>query len=231
MILYIKHIDIEGPETLGDFFAAKGFDSLTVEMGLNEQDLPQSFDNIDAVIGCGGPMNVYEEEKHPFLKQENIFLQKVITQNIPYLGLCLGAQLLTKAGGGSVRKSPEKEIGWYNVELTDAGKQDSLFKGLAGQFAVFQWHEDMFDIPKEASLLASSPKCPYQAFRLGQRAYGLQFHVEVTRASIKEWYQGYLPQDPQAGKRALELYDQKQKSFVSTAETIYENFLTIMNQS
>ena len=125
MIVFIKHIDIEGPGTAGDYFqeVAPGFQ--IIELQKNDS-LPTDFSSIEAVVSLGGPMNVYEEEKYPFLKKENEFLQKVIEKEIPFLGICLGSQLLAKAAGAKVRSSPEKEIGWSEVVLTKEGKKRSV---------------------------------------------------------------------------------------------------------
>ncbi|MBF0122716.1 MAG: hypothetical protein HQL21_04830 [Candidatus Omnitrophica bacterium] len=96
MILFIKHVDIEGPETLGSFFVKQGFELGVVDLHRG-QKLPATLDGIDAVISLGGPMNVYEEAEHPFLKDEDVFLKKVLRAKVPFLGICLGAQLLAKA--------------------------------------------------------------------------------------------------------------------------------------
>ena len=194
MILFLKHIAIEGPETLGRFLEGKGFDIKILELQ-DGDSLPQNLDDVEAVVSLGGPMNVYEEDKHPFLKQENVFLKKVLEKEIPFIGLCLGSQLLAKACGAKVRESPKKEIGFFSVQLTPEGKKDPLFAGLSENLDVYQWHEDMWELPSEATLLASSGACPHQAFRVGANAYGLQFHVEITDVSIKEWAQAYFPPD------------------------------------
>ncbi len=135
----------------------------------------------------GGAMNVYEEDNYPFLKAENIFIKKVLEKEIPYIGICLGSQLLAKACGAAVMKAPVKEIGWFDVALTLEAAHDPLFQGLAGPLEVFQWHEDTFTIPDGGVLLATSAACKNQAFRYGKNAYGLQFHVEITPDMIWSW--------------------------------------------
>ena len=127
MILIVKHIDIEGPGTLGDFLKAQGEKFSIIELGSGDQ-LPADLKAFKAVVVLGGPMNVDEEDRYPFLKPENIFIQKVLTAKIPYLGICLGSQLLAKAAGARVVKSPVKEIGWYKIKLTSEGEKDPLFK-------------------------------------------------------------------------------------------------------
>ncbi len=189
MILVIKHIDIEG---LGNMEKPlSGFAGLNI-IDLSKGDLlPSDLSDIKAVISLGGPMNVYEEDKLPFLKDEDRLLKEALRNEIPFLGVCLGAQLLAKASGAKVFKAKIKEIGWYEVNLTEEGRKDPLFCGLPEELKVFQWHEDTFDIPPEGALLAGSRACSNQAFRVGENAYGLQFHLEVTVDMIESWIARY----------------------------------------
>ena len=188
MILIVKHIQIEGPGTMDEFLKNSILEVKTVELG--QEALPQDLSRIDAVIVLGGPMNVYEEDKYPFLKQESAFLNNVMKAEIPFMGICLGAQMLARAAGSKVSKAARKEIGWCRVRLTDEGLRDPLFEGLGKELEVFQWHEDRFDVPEGSSLLAESDVCP-QAFRMGRNAYGLQFHYEVTPDMIARWSREY----------------------------------------
>ena len=107
------------------------------------------------------------------------------------LGICLGAQLLAKALGARVYRNPQKEIGWDSVEVTAAGQADPLFMGLGAVVPVFQWHGDAFELPAGATLLASSARCAHQAFRYGDRVYGLLFHLEVTSEAIQSWLDAF----------------------------------------
>ncbi|MBF0330358.1 MAG: type 1 glutamine amidotransferase [Candidatus Omnitrophica bacterium] len=227
MILFIKHVDIEGPETLGAFFVKQGFELAVIDLHRG-QKLSANLDGIDAVVSLGGPMNVYEEAEHPFLKDEDIFLKKVLRSNIPFLGICLGAQLLAKASGGKVVRSPKPEIGWFNVDLTADGLRDPLFKGLPMTMEVYQWHGDMAVIPAGGVHLASSQACPVQAFRVGRNAYGLQFHAEITDKSIDEWSQDYAP-EKQGERQVMQArYKVVEKDFVRYGEMLCRNFLTVM---
>jgi GMP synthase-like glutamine amidotransferase len=189
-VTIIKHIDIEGPGTFGDFLNDDGISYDVIDV-FNGEPLPGSLSDTSAVIVLGGPMNVYEEDKHPFLKQENEFLKEVIENGLPTLGFCLGAQLIAKAKGALVKKNPQKEIGWFDVSLTENGLSDPLFQGFQGVCDVFQWHGDTFDIPDGAVRLAESDLCPNQAYRIGNNIYGLQFHVEVTDKMIYQWIDAY----------------------------------------
>lgn len=231
MILFIKHIDIEGPETLGTFFEQKGFKIQIVELQKGDS-LPREWGELEAVISLGGPMNVYEEEKYPFLKDEDAFIKEIIDRGIPFIGICLGSQLLAKASGAKVCRSPEKEIGFFSIQINKKGKKDPLFSGLEDKIDVFQWHEDMSEIPPKAELLASSEGCPHQAFKVGPVAYGLQFHIEITGSTIQEWSEAYFDQNDvfRAKQRRLMLedYQEKEKAFCQVADKMYNNFFNIM---
>ncbi len=189
-VIIIKHIDIEGPGTIGDFLDVNDIPYQIINV-YDGQPLPASLSGISAVIVLGGPMNVYEEDKYPFLKQEDVFLKKVIIEEVPTLGFCLGAQLIAKAKGAIVKKAPQKEIGWFKVTLGENSPSDLVFRGFWEEIDVFQWHGDTFEIPNEAVKLASSELCSNQAFRIGSNIYGLQFHVEVTDEMIYQWIDAY----------------------------------------
>ncbi len=234
MILIVKHIDIEGPGTLGDFLYKKNIPFKIIDLGQGEL-LPKDLSAIKGVVVLGGPMNVDEEEKYSFLKSENVFIQEVLKKKIPYLGICLGSQLLAKAAGACVVKSPVKEIGWYHVTLTEDGQEDPLFKGFQEDEPIYHWHGDMFQIPSQGTLLATAQGCPHQALRVGRNAYGLQFHVEVTDKSIKEWCDEYcqndLPGRPEHAEEMLKDYWRYQKSYLAQAYCLYENFVKLINTS
>ena len=185
-VLIIKHVEQEGPGMLGRSFEEAGWRLATVELGRGES-LPDRLESFAAVVVLGGPMNVYEEEAYPFLKKEDVFIKDVLKEEIPFLGICLGAQLLAKACGARVMKAAQKEVGWYTVNLTKQARQDRLFRRVESPLTVFQWHEDTFDIPDGGVLLGTSALVRNQAFRMGSCAYGLQFHVEVSLDMVETW--------------------------------------------
>jgi len=188
-VLIIKHTDIEGPGL--------------IEYCLKEEKIPHQIlklqsdlrlpkpDEFKSIVILGGPMNVYEEDQFPFLREEDLFIKESIQRGKSVLGICLGAQLIAKALGAKVTKAPAKEIGWYDVSLTKVGSHDPLFSRFPKSFSAFQWHEDTFDIPLAGKLIATSDSVPHQAFRYGENAYGLQFHPEVTEQMIRDWMETY----------------------------------------
>jgi GMP synthase-like glutamine amidotransferase len=187
--LIIKHVEIEGPGLIEYCLMQENisYQILNLKPGVHFPKL----DDFTHIVVLGGPMNVYEEDRFPFLREEDLFIKETIQRGKTTLGICLGAQLIAKALGAKVLKSPVKEIGWYDVSLTQIGSQDPLFSNLPKTFPVFQWHEDTFEIPKSGKLIATSSSVPHQAFRYGEDTYGLQFHLEVTEEMIEEWMETY----------------------------------------
>lgn len=147
---------------------------------------PRPLDAYGAVLVFGGAMHADQDDHHPWLREENFLLQRLLNLGTPVLGVCLGAQLLAKASHADVRPAARPEIGWYPVELTPESADDPIFSRLPGRLHAFQWHYYTFDVPAGGRELARSPICT-QAFRLGERVWGIQFHAEVTRAEIEEW--------------------------------------------
>jgi len=216
--LIIKHVENEGPVTIGEYLKKNKIESKTVELWRGDK-LPDDLTGISSVVCLGGPMNVYEEEKHPFLKKEDAFIKEMLKKYIPYFGVCLDAQLLAKAAGAKVYKAAEEEIGWFKIKLTDEGRKDNIFSGLDTEVLdVFQWHGDTFDVPKDGVLLAEGDKVKNQAFRIGN-AYGFQFHVEVDEEKLAEWF----ADDPR--KEGFVAYHKSINTVYSkNAEKIYMNF-------
>lgn len=188
-LLIVKHVDIEGPGIIEARLREKRIPHQILNLESNE-GFPK-LDDLTHVILLGGPMNVYEEDRYPFLKQEDLFIKEAIQRGKRILGICLGAQLIAKALSARVYKAPAKEIGWYDLSLTEEGVRDPLFSPFPKTFPVFQWHGDTFDLPNGAKLIATSSPVQNQAFRYGENAYGLQFHLEVTEEMIREWMKKY----------------------------------------
>ena len=161
--------------------------------------LPRPLDAYGAVLVFGGAMHADQEGNHPWLREENFFLQRLLDLHKPVLGICLGAQLLAKAAHSWVGPAAEPEIGWYEVELTDDAADDPLLGGLPSRFDAFQWHYYTHGLPAGAVELARSRVCT-QSFRLGDNAWGVQFHPEVTLEQIESWMQ----EDEPVPERLLE---------------------------
>jgi GMP synthase-like glutamine amidotransferase len=185
-ILIVKHVEQEGPGLIESFFAGNGWRLDTIELGRDER-LPDAVDDYAAAVVLGGPMNVYEVNRYPFLEAEENLIRKLLISETPLLGICLGAQLLAKTCGAKVKKASPKEVGWYTLRVTDEGMKDGLFRDSSRRLKVFQWHEDTFDMPAGGVLLVQGKTCRNQAFRVGRNAYGVQFHTEVTASMIEEW--------------------------------------------
>ncbi len=217
-ILIITHDSHEEPGTLGTFLESAGIDIRTIK--LHEGDgLPDDPSDVGAIVSMGGPMSVHDEGLYPFLREEKKFLMEAMEANIPILGICLGAQLIACACHAAVLRAQVSEVGWSKVSITDEGKRDILFQGLSETLRVFQWHDDTFDIPEGATLLATSRTCHNQAFRY-RNAYGLQFHIEVTKDMLTEWMA-----DVPEGAKTIKAYNRIAQDFERQAQTLYSNFL------
>ncbi len=188
-VLIIKNTISEGPGTIKDFLRDAPLTYFTRDLQAGE--LLPDLDDFSHLVVMGGPMAVYEMHRYPFLINEALLIDKAIKADKHVLGVCLGAQMLAHVLGARVYPGKQKEIGWYDVSLTDEGMNDPCMSQLAvgGRNAaqVFQWHGDTFDLPKGSERLASSSLYPNQAFRFSDRVYALQFHIEVTPSIVREW--------------------------------------------
>jgi GMP synthase (glutamine-hydrolysing) len=159
---------------------------------------PDAATSYDAVLVFGGSMHPDQDDRFAWLECEEEFLQDVLGDEVPVFGVCLGAQMLARAGGAAVGPATEPEIGWLDVSLTQAGSADPVLGVLPQEATVFQWHHYTFELPDDAVELARSEICP-QAFRLPKPAWGIQFHAEVTRSMLMAWAEedpGDLPKPP-----------------------------------
>jgi GMP synthase (glutamine-hydrolysing) len=156
----------------------------------------------DAVFTLGGSMNVDEEDRHGWLAAERALLGELIERRVPLLGLCLGGQMIAAAAGAQPRRARQPEIGWFGVEVLPEGREDPLLGPLAPRFEAFEWHSCEFPLPPGAVPLARSELC-LQAFRVGEAAWGLQFHPEVTGSFVREWIAEHRS-DPDAVRLELD---------------------------
>ena len=175
----LQHVAFEGPGLIAEEAWRRGID-LDVRRTDRGEALPD-LDQIGGLVVMGGPMAAYELEAHPYLRGELDLLRTALDRGLPVLGVCLGAQLLAVAAGGSVMPGGVEEIGLGEVGLTEEGHRDPVLGGVGSPLPVLHWHSDTFRPPPGAPLLAESSVYPAQALRVGRRAYGLQFHLELDR--------------------------------------------------
>jgi GMP synthase (glutamine-hydrolysing) len=160
----------------------------------NDPEPPAPVADYGAVLVFGGAMHVDQEDRHDWLRGERLLLERLVADEVPLMGVCLGGQLVTRALRGHVRRMPSPEIGWPVVELTAEAASDPVFAGLPARFAAFQWHLYSFDLPDGAAPLARNERC-LQAFRAGPAAWAIQFHAEVTHESVLYWLHSYDPEE------------------------------------
>jgi len=223
MILVVKHISVEGPGTLLDHLKTNYGDVKVIDLELGDK-FP-AIDDVSAVIYLGGPMNVYQMEEYPSLKKSEDFLIDVLKTKTPFLGICLGAQILAKVTGAKVKKCETRELGWYKVSLTPEGKKDPLCKALYSSFETFQWHEDSFDIPENATLLATSTDCTNQAFRFSDFAWGIQFHPEMNKEAIAAWCEYY--EEDALKPKLMQGYFNRQMPYLRQARNLAASFIKL----
>jgi GMP synthase (glutamine-hydrolysing) len=185
-LLVFQHVPFEILGTLNPLFKRSGFRIRYVNFG-RHPDAEPSLEGYDGLVVLGGPMSVSETRKHRHLTTELRVIEEAIQRDFPVLGVCLGAQLIAKALGSRVWKNGEKEIGWYDVSRADDASADPVVAPFKDSEKVFQWHGDTFEIPRGGVHLASSPACSNQAFRMGEKVYGFQFHLEVDEPLIERW--------------------------------------------
>ena len=197
-IIAIQHMACETPGTIAEALGRKGVSIRTVRIFEN-QPVPKEIKDADGLVIMGGPMGVYEQDRHPFLRQEIELIRAAVQEDKPVLGVCLGSQLLAAALGAKVTKGKKKEIGWHPVRLTGAAHGDPLWSGIEASFTAFHWHGDVFDLPSGAVSLASSDLTAHQAFYYGRNAYGILFHMEVTEGIIAEMVRTFSDELREAG--------------------------------
>jgi GMP synthase (glutamine-hydrolysing) len=185
-VLVLQHAAPEGPAAIGDALKRRGVGMRTLRLDQGAA-VPASAEGLAGLVIMGGPMGVYEADRHAFIPGELRLIERAADAGLPILGVCLGSQLLAAALGAKVYPSGRKEIGWHEVRLRPAARKDALWHGTDERFTGFHWHGDVFDLPKGASPLASSALTEHQAFRAGENAYGLLFHLEVGEVQIRDF--------------------------------------------
>jgi GMP synthase (glutamine-hydrolysing) len=185
-MLVFQHVPHEILGILDPLLRDAGFRIRYVNFGRQPDERPD-VTRYHGLVILGGPMNCDQLERYPHLATEVAAIQAAIERGMPVLGICLGAQLIARALGARVTRNAEKEIGWYDLLPTTAGRDDPLFGSFGAAEKIFQWHGDTFDIPHGAVHLARSPACANQAFRYGDNVYAFQFHLEVDEPLIMRW--------------------------------------------
>lgn len=238
-VLVFQHLDVEHPGIFRDLMRRSGWRWDVVELDRGEA-IPEAActpaGGYDLLLVMGGPMDVWEEQHHPWLVEEKIAIRRWVAElGKPYFGICLGHQLLAAALGGRVGLMAQPEVGIATVSLTEEGRADPLFAGLADEFACVQWHgAEVTALPPGVTVLARNDNCPVQAFRVGLDAYGLQFHVEISRSTAAEW--GAVPAYDRAlctvmGDDALPTFsrhlEERLPAFEAMATTMFRNLAAI----
>jgi GMP synthase-like glutamine amidotransferase len=198
-VLVLQHIACEPPGAYEDVLRGQGWSLMRVE--LDEGEPLPDWRLFDALIVMGGPMSANDDAALPWLRAEKGLIAQSVRAGLPVWGVCLGAQLLAASLGARVYTGSRPEVGVCSVELTQAAERDPVFACLPRVLPTLQWHGDSFDLPEGAILLAGSTRYPNQAFRVGELAYGLQFHLEASEQMASEWLA--LPAYAEALEQAL----------------------------
>ena len=233
-ILILQHIKIEDPGFIKDLMIKDGAELTTIELDEGEK-IPSDLLKFDAMFCMGGPMDTWMEKEHPWLIDEKKKIKEfVVDLKKPYLGFCLGCQLLGEIVGGKVVKSNIPEIGMLNISFSNNKSNDALFSKFPDQITSLQWHSyevQGLENNKDVTLLASSPETKYQIFKYQNHAYGIQFHIEVKDTTVGEW--GCVPEyksalEKQLGEGALDKFEKDSKKHMPSmnqySKVLYENF-------
>ena len=237
-IIVLQHIKVEDPGYIKDLMLKDGVNLTTIELDEGEK-IPENLSKFDAMFCMGGPMDTWMEDKYSWLIDEKQKIKNyVINLKKPYLGFCLGCQLLGEVVGGKVIKSAKPEIGMLDVGFSKQKENDLLFSSFPNKIKALQWHSyEVTNLQqnKDITLLASSSSTKYQIFKYQNHAYGIQFHIEVKDTTVNDWgcvveYKTAL--EEQLGKGALEKFDKEAKSNMfemnNCSKILYSNFKRII---
>ena len=237
-IIVLQHIKIEDPGYIKDLMLADNIKLTTIELDEGEK-IPDDLSKFNAMFCMGGPMDTYMEKEYPWLINEKKKIKEfVVDLKKPYLGFCLGCQLLGEVVGGKVIKSKPAEIGIMDINFSKEKNKDNLFSSFPEKIKSLQWHSyevDGLDYNKDITLLASSPITKYQIFKFQSHAYGIQFHIEIKNNTVRDW--GCVPEYEKAledsiGSGAIEKFDQlAQENMIdmnNLATSLYNNFKKIL---
>ena len=233
-IIVLQHIKIEDPGYIKDLMLNDNVDLTTIELDEGEK-IPQDLSNYDAMFCMGGPMDTWMEKDYPWLIDEKKRIKEfVVDLKKPYLGFCLGCQLLGEVIGGKVVRSNQPEIGMLDVKFSENKNNDSLFFEFPEKITSLQWHSyevQELENNKDVTLIASSPETKFQIFKYKNHAYGIQFHIEIKHTTVGDW--GCVPEyksalENQLGPGALEKFDQQAEANMPSlnkySQILYNNF-------
>ena len=233
-VIVLQHIKIEDPGYIKDLMLLDNVNLTTIELDEGEK-IPNDLNKFDAMFCMGGPMDTWMEDKYPWLIEEREKIKNfVVDLQKPYLGFCLGCQLLGEAVGGKVVKSNPAEIGMMNINFSNKKNNDSLFSSFPNKIKSLQWHSyevNNLESNKDVTILASSPITKYQIFKYKNHAYGIQFHIEIKDTTVNEW--GCVPEyksalEEQLGDGALEKFNKEAQSNMiamnNYSKILYSNF-------
>ena len=237
-ILVLQHIAAEDPGYIKDLMEADGWKLTQIELDEGET-IPEDLNGFDAMLCMGGPMDTWMEDEYPWLAEEKRRIREwVIDLQKPFMGFCLGCQLLGEVLGGKVAQSNPAEIGVLDISMTAAARRDTLFADYPETIKAVQWHSwEVTDLDDNAdvTLLGSSDSTRYQIFKYGDHAYAVQFHVEVRADTIMQW--GCIPEyraalENSLGADALAGFDQAARAAMPEmnrlAQLLYENFKRLL---
>jgi GMP synthase (glutamine-hydrolysing) len=191
MVIILRHVPYEGPGLIEDMLDGRGLSYRIID--IFEEGVPLGVAGFTGIVSMGGPMSVNKGTEE--IEKEKELLLEALGRNIPILGVCLGAQILASALGSKVYAGEQPEVGWGDVSLTQHGIADPLLAGVDHVLPVLHWHGETFDLPEGAVRLASSEKFENQAYRVGNKAYGLQFHLEIDNEMVQEWVERDLEEE------------------------------------